>query len=85
METGQRVQLSLSQIKPHFLYNALNTIEALCSEDPALAATAIEDFSQYLRANMEFIDQKGPIRFEKELEHTRIYLKIEKMRFEDAL
>ena len=85
METGQRVQLSLSQIKPHFLYNALNTIEELCDEDPQTAKTAIEDFSQYLRANMEFIDQKGPIQFEKELEHTRIYLKIEKMRFEDAL
>ena len=82
---GQRVQLTISQIKPHFLYNTLNSISALCDEDPRQVKPAIEKFAHYLRGNMASIDQKGPIPFAQELDHTRSYLDIEQMRFEDAL
>lgn len=82
---GQRVQLTLSQIKPHFLYNTLNAISALCLEEPDRVKPAIDSFADYLRGNMESIDEKGPIPFKRELEHTKCYLGIEQMRFEDAL
>lgn len=85
MLLGQRVQLSLSQIKPHFLYNSLNVIEDLCDEDPRLAKEAINMFSLYLRGNMASIDIRGPIPFRQELEHTKTYIGIEKLRFEDTL
>ena len=79
--TGQRVQQMLSQIKPHFLHNALTLIIDLCDTAPQKAKEATVKFSRYLRGNMESIDRTGPISFEKELEHTKIYLDIEQMRF----
>ena len=82
---GQRVQLTLSQIKPHFLYNTLNAISSLCEEEPQMVKPAIDQFAHYLRGNMSSIDQKGPIPFTQELDHTKTYLAIEQMRFEDAL
>ena len=85
LREGQRVQLMLSQIKPHFLYNTLNAVGELCDDDPQQAKTAIDRFAQYLRGNMASIGQDKPIPFTQELEHTRIYLEIEQMRFEDKL
>ena len=79
--TGQRVQQMLSQIKPHFLHNALTLIIDLCDTAPQKAKEATVEFSRYLRGNMESIDRTGPISFEKELEYTKIYLDIEQMRF----
>ncbi len=82
---GQRVQLTISQIKPHFLYNTLNAIAALCDKYPQQVKHAIHQFARYLRGNMDSLDQQGPIPFTKELEHTKTYLEIEQLRFEDAL
>lgn len=77
--------LMLSQIQPHFLYNALNTIKHLTKKDPKAAENAIVRFSGYLRANMNSLTQKDPIAFSKELEHVKNYVEIEKMRFGDRL
>ena len=82
---GQRVQLMLSQIKPHFLHNSLAVIAELCDSDPELAKAATVKFSKYLRGNMNALDEMKPIPFERELSHTRLYLDIEQLRFEDAL
>ena len=81
----QRIQIMLSQIKPHFLYNTLGSIEALCSIDPGAAKLATRKFSKYLRGNMNSLTGENMIPFEKELQHTRLYLELEKVRFEDAL
>ena len=83
--TEQRIQIMLSQIKPHFLYNTLGSIEALCSIDPGAAKLATRKFSQYLRGNMNSLTGENMIPFEKELQHTRLYLELEQVRFEDAL
>ena len=85
LQTEQRVQLMLSQIKPHFLYNALGAVEELCDVDPQAAKEATTLFEKYLRGNMSAISSAGPVPFIKELEHTKMYLEIEKLRFEDAL
>ena len=82
---GQRIQLTLSQIRPHFLFNSLGAIEELCDSDPAMAKTATAMFSQYLRGNMDSLTQEEGIPFAQELEHTRLYLKLEQLRFEDSL
>lgn len=75
----------ISQIQPHFLYNALGTIRALCTRDPELARKAIDQFSLYLRANMDSLTEKECIPFQRELEHVQSYLYIEKLRFGDKL
>lgn len=85
LKAGQRIQLSLSQIKPHFLYNAMGAIEALCDSEPQKAKQALARFSEYLRGNIDAIDRMNPIPFERELEHTRLYLEIEQLRFGNAL
>ena len=83
--TEQRIQIMLSQIKPHFLYNTLGSIEALCSIDPKAAKLATRKFSQYLRGNMNSLTGENMIPFETELQHTRLYLELEQVRFGDAL
>ena len=81
----QRMQLKLSQIKPHFLYNTLETIEALCLTDPKAANEATARFSQYLRSNLAGITEDKTVPFSKELSHAKLYLELEQTRFEDAL
>lgn len=76
-----RISLLLSQIAPHFIYNALTTIQRLCVKDPQMAQETVKNFSVYLRGNLDALDCKEPIIFDKELEHVQCYLAIEKKRF----
>ena len=78
---AQRVQIMMTQIQPHFLFNALNTIRALYAKNPPLADTTLENFSTYLRQNLESLSQSDLIPVSKELEHTRLYAEIEMLRF----
>ena len=80
-----KVDLMLSQIQPHFLYNSLGTIQALCHSDPATAEKAIGEFSQFLRHNMRSIESDQPILFHQELTHAQNYLALQKLRFGDDL
>ena len=81
----QRVSLMLSQIQPHFLYNTLNTITALCRTKPKLAEETTIKFSRYLKENMYSMGENDTHPFSQELEHTNIYLDIEKLRFGDRV
>jgi sensor histidine kinase YesM len=77
----QRIRIMISQIQPHFLYNTLSTIQALCLTDPEKAADITQQFGVYLRQNIDSLDQEDLITFDKEMEHTRIYAEIEQVRF----
>ncbi|WP_300342462.1 sensor histidine kinase [Fusobacterium sp.] len=81
----QRMSLMLSQIQPHFLYNTLNTITALCRINPKLAEETTVKFSSYLRENMYNLGKNDTQPFSKELEHIKIYIDIEKLRFGDRV
>ena len=78
---AQRIQIMMTQIQPHFLFNALNTIRALYAKDPPLADKTLENFSTYLRQNLESLSQTELVPLAKELEHTRLYAQIEVLRF----
>lgn len=80
-----RVDMLLWQIKPHFLYNCLNTIKYLCRNNPKEAEETVEEFAQYLRNNIDTLDQRKPISIEQELSHVRNYLELEKKRFGDRI
>lgn len=82
---NKNTQIMVSQIQPHFLYNTLSVIDYLCGKDVEAARNTINAFSDYLRMNMESINSSKPVPFEKELEHTKTYLGIEKLRFSDIL
>ena len=81
----KQIELTISQIRPHFIYNCLSSISYLCTKDPQLAVEAIDDFSSFLRVNFSNISQNKIVPFTQELEHTMKYLKLEKMRFEDRV
>ena len=75
----------VSQIQPHFLYNSLNTIYHLCDRDVKTAKQAVSDFSDYLRWNLKAVRGSVPVIFSEELEHVKVYLKLEKLRFDERL
>ncbi len=79
------VALMISQIQPHFLYNALSSIRRMIKKDPEVAEKAVENFSMYLRQNLESMNRVEPIPFSTELKHLEQYLYLEKLRFGDRL
>ena len=81
LEAESRIRIMMSQIQPHFLYNTLSSIQALCRIDPEKAFDVTEKFGTYLRSNIDSLDQPDLIPFAKELEHTRVYSEIEMIRF----
>ena len=80
-----RIDIMLSQIQPHFLYNSLGVIYSLCATDPEAARKAIKRFSDFLRGNMDSLKNREPIPFEAELNHVMNYLYLEQQRFGDKL
>lgn len=80
-----KIALTLSQIGPHFIFNSLSTIRHLCTKNPQLAAETVDEFSTYLRGNIDSLTNDRMIYFEKELKHVQSYLAIEKKRFGDRI
>ena len=70
-----------AQIKPHFLYNALNTIAAYCETEGEKAGELILSLSTYLRGSLSFENLKDTISLQEELQLTEAYATIEKARF----
>ena len=75
--SNTNVRLLQNQISPHFIYNALFLIKALIWTDQKRASDAVDDFSLYIRRNIEAMRSNELIRFEEELEHIRAFLNIE--------
>lgn len=75
----------MSQIKPHFLYNALNAIAGLCFSDSEKAGELILEMATYLRMNLDANNTNKLISIKKELEFTEAYITIQKARFEDKI
>ena len=78
---AMQLLLAESQIQPHFLYNSLNAIKQLCKENPMSAAAAIDDFSAYLRGNMDSLSTDHCIPLDTEIKHVQHYFALEKRRF----
>ena len=81
----QRANIMVLQMRPHFIYNAMMSIYYLCAQDPKKAQQVTLDFTTYLRKNFTAIVSEETIPFSDELEHTRAYLAIEQVQFEDSL
>lgn len=71
-----------AQIKPHFLYNTLNTIAQCCQEDPEEAEQLILYLAKYLRGTLNFENLGNAIPLKKELDLVSAYFYIEKARFQ---
>jgi sensor histidine kinase YesM len=81
--TESRVSTMMSQIRPHFIYNTLGSIEQLCVIDPPKAGELVHNFAKYLRGNFGELDNPKPILMSQEMEHVHHYISIENVRFPD--
>ena len=81
--TESRVSTMMSQIRPHFIYNTLGSIEQLCELDPPKAGELVHNFAKYLRGNFGELDNPKPILMSQEMEHVHHYISIENVRFPD--
>ncbi|HOX82694.1 MAG TPA: histidine kinase [Chryseolinea sp.] len=73
-----------SQLNPHFIFNALNSIRALVDENPIKSKQAINQLSNILRSSLAS-DKKGLTEFDEELKMVKDYLGLESIRFEERL
>ncbi len=80
-----RTDLLMSRMKPHFIYNVLNSIYVLCDHSVDEAKRAIALFAQYLRTSMVDLDSHKLIPFDEELKYVENYVEIEKIRFGERL
>ena len=78
-----RISTMMSQIRPHFIYNTLGSIEQLCILDPPKAGNLVHNFAKYLRGNFGELDNPKPILMSQEMEHVHHYISIENVRFPD--
>jgi two-component system sensor histidine kinase AlgZ len=82
-ETAARLSELQARIRPHFLFNTLNSAIALVREDPARAELVLEDLSDLFRHALA--EQGGAVTLDKEVAIARAYLEIEQVRFGERL
>ncbi len=82
-ESEARLQALQARIRPHFLFNSMNTIASLTREDPGLAEQVVEDLSDLFRASLS--DPGRLSTLDRELDLARGYLRIEAQRLGDRL
>ncbi|MBD2704470.1 histidine kinase [Spirosoma sp. BT702] len=73
-----------SQLNPHFVFNALNSIRALVYENPTKAQQGITQLSNLLR-NSLLADRRKTVELREEIKTVEDYLALEKVRYEDRL
>jgi two-component system sensor histidine kinase AlgZ len=78
-----RLQALQARIRPHFLFNSMNTIASLTRSDPRQAETAVENLADLFRASLS--DVRDLITLEEELDLCRRYLDIETLRLGERL
>lgn len=81
-ESRARLQALQARIRPHFLFNSLNTIASLTHDDPDRAERAIESLAELFRASLK---ADTSISLQREIELTRDYINLEYMRLDDRL
>jgi two-component system sensor histidine kinase AlgZ len=83
LEAQARISALQALIRPHFLFNSMNTIASLTRTDPRQAEEAVEDLSDLLRASLSSTRNRTSLK--EELEVAAIYQRIEKLRLGDRL
>ncbi len=81
-EARSRVQALQARIRPHFLFNSMNTIASLTRTNPELAEKTVEDLADLFRASLGHQDK---VSLHEELEFTQRYINIEQLRLGDRL
>lgn len=83
LEAQSRISALQALIRPHFLFNSMNTIASLTRSNPRQAEEAVEDLADLMRANLNSTGERTTLK--QELETAAIYQRIEKLRLGDRL
>ncbi len=83
MRAAARVHALQARIRPHFLFNSMNTIASLTRTDPALAEQAVQDLADLFRASLS--ERHQTITLAEELAIARTYQRIEQLRLGERL
>lgn len=83
MRAAARVHALQARIRPHFLFNSMNTIAALTRSAPAQAEQAVQDLADLFRASLG--DPNQTITLAEELDITRTYQRVEQLRLGERL
>jgi two-component system sensor histidine kinase AlgZ len=78
LRAAARVHALQARIRPHFLFNSMNTIAALTRTDPPRAEGAVQDLADLFRATLS--DKHDTITLAEELEVARTYQRMEQLR-----
>jgi len=82
VEARSRIQALQARIRPHFLFNSMNTIASLTHSNPAMAEKAVEDLADLFRASL---GHQNKVTLQEELNFTHRYINMEKLRLGDRL
>ena len=80
-----QIDILCTQIKPHFIFNVLNTISSLCLTNPTKADEVVMYLSKYLRTNINALEHRDKVSFAEELDNIECYVAIERIRFGDRI
>jgi two-component system sensor histidine kinase AlgZ len=83
LQAKARVHALQARIRPHFLFNSMNTIAALTRSNPARAEEAVQDLADLFRANLS--EKRGQIALAEEIDVARTYQRMEQLRLGDRL
>ena len=83
MEARSRIRALQARIRPHFLFNSMNTIASLTRSNPEVAEQAVEDLADLFRSSLRDSNQR--VTLKDELEMARIYQRIEALRLGQRL
>jgi two-component system sensor histidine kinase AlgZ len=82
-EAEARIHALQARIRPHFLFNSMNTIASLARSNPAAAEQAVEDLADLFRVSLS--DARQRITLGEELEIARVYERMERQRLGERL
>ena len=77
--------IMLHQIQPHFVFNCLSSIEALCEINPKKAQTAVVNLAKLMRSSMDDLGNERRKPFDEIIKITDSYISLEQMRFGEKL
>jgi two-component system, LytTR family, sensor histidine kinase AlgZ len=83
LQAKARVHALQARIRPHFLFNSMNTIAALTRSNPARAEEAVQDLADLFRANLN--EKRNQIALSEEIDVARTYQRMEQLRLGDRL
>ena len=83
LQATARVHALQARIRPHFLFNSMNTIAALTRSNPARAEEAVQDLADLFRANLN--EKNNQISLAEEIDVARTYQRMEQLRLGERL